>query len=112
MFKKIVVNKIIFVMIGLLVLGIIKSVFAEKKPAKMSATGEIKQVMKKQEEAWNRGDLDSFMVHYWNSPNLRFVSKTKVRMGWQNVYNNYHEKENKQQTFYFFVHTWEYFPHN
>jgi hypothetical protein len=91
MFKKIVVNKIIFVMIGLLVFGISEGVYAGKKPAKKSATEEIKQVMQKQEEAWNRGDLDSFMVHYWNSPNLRFVSKTKVRMGWQNVYNNYHE---------------------
>ncbi len=91
MIKKIAKNKIIVVMIGLLLLGISEAVYADKKPVKKTPEAEIKQVMLMQEEAWNRGDLDSFMVHYWNSPKLRFVSKTKVRMGWQNVYNNYHE---------------------
>lgn len=90
MIKKLAKNKII-VVIGLFLLGLIQVVYADKSPVKKTPEAEIKQVMLMQEEAWNRGDLDSFMVHYWNSPNLRFVSKTRVRMGWQSVYNNYHE---------------------
>ena len=49
----------------------------------------IKQVLKLQQNAWNNGSVDSFMLHYWNSPELRFVSKKGVSNGWQKVSDNY-----------------------
>ncbi len=91
MIKKIAERRLIIGILWVILLSITQMAYADKKPAKKAPTEEIKLVMEMQEKAWNRGDLDSFMVHYWNSPNLRFVSKTKVRMGWQSVYNNYHE---------------------
>jgi hypothetical protein len=49
----------------------------------------IKLVLLAQEEAWNKGDLDGFMQHYWNSTELQFVSKNGVKKGWQSVYDSY-----------------------
>lgn len=49
----------------------------------------ILQVLKKQQAAWNKGNIDSFMTGYWNSPELRFLSKNGVRYGWQAVSDNY-----------------------
>lgn len=49
----------------------------------------ILQVLKKQQAAWNKGSIDSFMLGYWNSPELRFLSKNGVRYGWQSVTDNY-----------------------
>ncbi|MDZ4668529.1 MAG: hypothetical protein SGJ00_11700 [bacterium] len=60
----------------------------KEKPAK-NGEKQIRAIMLNQEQAWNRGNLDSFMLYYWNSPKLRFVSKNKVSFGWQQVYDNY-----------------------
>ena len=49
----------------------------------------ILQVLKKQQAAWNNGSIDSFMLGYWNSPELRFLSKNGLRYGWQAVTDNY-----------------------
>ncbi len=49
----------------------------------------INAILSKQEAAWNNGNLDSFMLYYWHSPELRFVSKNGVRKGWQAVYDSY-----------------------
>jgi hypothetical protein len=49
----------------------------------------ILQVLKKQQSAWNKGNIDSFMTGYSNSPELRFVSKNGVRYCWQTVSDNY-----------------------
>src|ERR1044072_743116 len=50
---------------------------------------EITSILQLQRAAWNNGNLDSFMLYYWHSPELRFVSKKGVRKGWQEVYDNY-----------------------
>ncbi len=49
----------------------------------------ITNIIHLQETAWNNGNLDSFMLYYWNSQELRFVSKKGVNKGWQQVYDNY-----------------------
>lgn len=49
----------------------------------------ILQVLKKQQAAWNNGSIDSFMLGYWNSPELRFLSKNGLRYGWQTVTDYY-----------------------
>ncbi|OYU96012.1 MAG: DUF4440 domain-containing protein [Bacteroidetes bacterium B1(2017)] len=50
---------------------------------------QVMKVLKLQECAWNNANLDSFMLFYWNSPDLRFVSKNGVKKGWQPVYDGY-----------------------
>ena len=49
----------------------------------------IKLVLSQQQNSWNNGSIDSFMMFYWNSPELRFVSKKGVSYGWQKVNDNY-----------------------
>ena len=49
----------------------------------------ISEVMNKQEAAWNSGDLDAFMVGYWESDSLTFIGKSGVNKGWQTTLDNY-----------------------
>jgi len=53
------------------------------------AIGMIQQVMDRQEEAWNRGDLEGFMQGYWQSDSLRFIGKRGITYGWQATLDNY-----------------------
>ena len=48
----------------------------------------IRQVMTRQQEAWNRGDIPGFMAGYENSPNTTFVGKDVTR-GYQPVLERY-----------------------
>jgi ketosteroid isomerase-like protein len=42
-----------------------------------------------QAAAWNRGDIDGFMEHYWKSEDLTFSSGGKTTRGWQTTKDNY-----------------------
>lgn len=57
--------------------------------AQNSAETTIRQIMARQEAAWNRGDLESFMEGYWKSDNLRFIGKSGLTYGWQQTLDNY-----------------------
>lgn len=63
---------------------------AQTRPA--SATGDeiaIRQLLDKQTQAWNRGDIETFMETYWKSDSLMFIGKSGVTYGWTNTLNNY-----------------------
>lgn len=49
----------------------------------------IRDMLGKQNEAWNRGDLDGFMNGYWNNDSLMFVGKSGVTYGYKNTFDNY-----------------------
>ena len=53
------------------------------------ATAEIRQIMAAQESAWNRGNLDQFMVGYWQSDSLRFIGSRGLTYGWAQTLANY-----------------------
>ena len=50
---------------------------------------EIRDIMKSQEDCWNKGDLDCFMQGYWKSDELVFVGSGGPRYGWQVTLNGY-----------------------
>ena len=52
------------------------------------AESAMKKVLADQVAAWNRGDIDSFMGGYKDSPETTFIGKT-VRHGWQQVRERY-----------------------
>jgi ketosteroid isomerase-like protein len=54
-----------------------------------SAKTAVEQVIRAQQEAWNRHDLDGFMAGYWNSPELTFFSGATERSGWQATIDRY-----------------------
>jgi ketosteroid isomerase-like protein len=54
-----------------------------------STKGEIEHVLRTQQEAWNRHELEGFMAGYWNSPELTFFSGAKENQGWQATMDRY-----------------------
>ncbi len=52
----------------------------------------IEHVMRAQQQAWNRHDLEGFMAGYWNSPELTFFSGGTESKGWQAAMDRYRAK--------------------
>jgi ketosteroid isomerase-like protein len=53
---------------------------------------EIQYVLKAQQDAWNRGDIDAFMNGYAQSASTVFVSEDKITRGWETVRERYRVK--------------------
>ncbi|MGA7514707.1 MAG: DUF4440 domain-containing protein [Candidatus Sulfotelmatobacter sp.] len=49
----------------------------------------IERLLRKQQEAWNRHDLEGFMAGYWRSPQLTFFSQGKEQDGWDATIQRY-----------------------
>ncbi|HEY5048480.1 MAG TPA: DUF4440 domain-containing protein [Rhizomicrobium sp.] len=49
----------------------------------------VELVLMRQQSAWNRGDIESFMAGYWKSPDVRFVSGDKITRGWKEMLARY-----------------------
>jgi len=49
----------------------------------------ITAVLSAQQAAWNRGDVDAFLVGYWQSPELTFSGATGISRGWDGVLARY-----------------------
>jgi ketosteroid isomerase-like protein len=58
------------------------SSFAQDKEA-------VIKVLEDQRQAWNRGDIDSYMLGYWKSDSLVFVGKAAPVYGWQGTLDRY-----------------------
>lgn len=62
------------------------AVSAEDREADRRA---IQAVLTAQQQAWNRGDVDAFLVGYWHSPELTFSGSSGVSRGWDGVLARY-----------------------
>jgi hypothetical protein len=49
----------------------------------------IRQILANQTMAWNKGDLTSFMIGYWESDSLVYIGKNGPSYGYTNTLNNY-----------------------
>lgn len=49
----------------------------------------VERVLRQQQEAWNRHDLDGFMTGYEKSEDLTFFSGANGRKGWQSTLDRY-----------------------
>ena len=78
------------VFITLLII-ISSSIFSQTKPARPAGGDEteVRNVLAKQNAAWNRGDVDAFMVGYWENDSLMFIGKSGVTYGYKNTLANY-----------------------
>jgi len=57
-----------------------------------NATAQIFSVLRAQQDAWNRGDIDGFMNGYARSASTVFVSEDTIRRGWETVRERYRKK--------------------
>jgi len=46
-------------------------------------------VLRAQQSAWNRADVDAFLEGYWHSPELTFSGSSGVARGWDGVLARY-----------------------
>ena len=53
---------------------------------------KIIQMLHAQDAAWNNGEIDGFMLHYWASEDLRFASGGMVNRGWQATSDGYKKR--------------------
>lgn len=52
---------------------------------------EIREVLDRQVDAWNEGDLDKFMETYWKSDSLQFIG-SQITSGWQATLDGYKQR--------------------
>jgi hypothetical protein len=69
-------------------------------PALLSAQDKDKQqilsILERQTNDWNRGDIDRFMVGYWNNDSLMFIGQSGITYGYKKTLENY--KKNYSDT--------------
>ena len=53
---------------------------------------DVQTVFDAQVAAWNAGDIDAFMEHYWKSDELTFSSGGKTTRGWNATQARYRER--------------------
>jgi uncharacterized protein (TIGR02246 family) len=76
--------------VAMLALGLVSGFWA--RALAEDAAGEIRAVLAQQAEAWNRGDIDAFMEHYWKSDELTFSSGGQTTRGWKSTKENYQRR--------------------
>jgi hypothetical protein len=50
---------------------------------------KLTSLMMEQQLAWNNGNLEGFMKHYWVSDSLVFIGKNGPKYGWKQTLSNY-----------------------
>ncbi len=73
----------------LISLAFVLNIAAQSDRQETKAAADIRAVMDDQSAAWNRGDIDGFMVGYWRSEKLVFISGDNVTRGWQPTLDRY-----------------------
>jgi ketosteroid isomerase-like protein len=73
----------------LLVAGASFRAAAQNSDPRAADRAKIAAVLTAQQSAWNRGDVDSFIVGYWESPELTFSGSSGVARGFEGVRQRY-----------------------
>ncbi|HLG14588.1 MAG TPA: DUF4440 domain-containing protein [Blastocatellia bacterium] len=63
-----------------------------RKAAESPAARQVRIVLDRQVEAWNRRDLEAFMSGYWHSEKLSFYSNGTKTAGWQGALERYRQR--------------------
>ena len=87
-YRKMVVAGLL-VVVGIFFLLAQNPVFAKPADDRATDRNAIQAVLSAQQTAWNRGDLDAFLVGYWHSPELTFSGSSGVARGWDSVMTRY-----------------------
>ncbi len=52
---------------------------------------DVRALLDRQQDAWNRHDLEGFMAGYWKSEDLTFFSGGSITRGWQPTLDRYRQ---------------------
>ena len=70
---------------------------AKAESEAVSPVAQIRAVLYAQREAWNRGDVDAYMIGYAKSEATEFVSGDTLTRGWQTVRDRYKKKYDSRE---------------
>jgi len=90
--SKIRVSRLVVLSLGLFLICFVlaQDRLLSKSPDSRDADrAAINGVLRSQQVAWNRGDVDAFLVGYWQSPELTFSGTSGVSRGWDGVLARY-----------------------
>ena len=81
----------LFLLTVCVLFAFVPTVYSRQKSEADAGAGKaaVEQVLRTQQEAWNRHDLEGFMAGYWNSAELTFFSGAKQTAGWQATLDRY-----------------------
>jgi hypothetical protein len=68
----------------MLLLGIVTGLSAQSK-----AERSIRELLDRQTRDWNQGNIEGFMIGYWENDSLMFIGKSGITYGWQKTLANY-----------------------
>ncbi|MEK6284669.1 MAG: nuclear transport factor 2 family protein [Acidobacteriota bacterium] len=92
MLRKNLVNIGFGICAGLLLMPAVPAFAKQKSTPEPRAAREIRDVLDRQVQAWNRRDLESFMQGYWRSPDLTFYSGGTRVAGWEETLTRYRNR--------------------
>ena len=75
-----------------LIISVSICVFATAHINAQDVEAEVTQLLNRQAEAWNNGDLHQFMMGYHASDKLQFLGSAGLTEGWDEVLQRYIEK--------------------
>lgn len=73
----------LFFSLGIVIFG------AALSSALPNPEADVRTLLERQQDAWNRHDLEGFMAGYWKSEDLTFFSGGSVTRGWQPTLDRY-----------------------
>lgn len=81
--------RIFLARVSLCLLSIVLPLASASGQSIQSVTADVEQVLREQQNAWNRRDLEGFMSGYWKSADLTFFSGAQRTAGWQGALDRY-----------------------
>jgi uncharacterized protein (TIGR02246 family) len=79
----------LFVSLSLVIFG---AALSSGFPTGLEPEAEVRALLERQQNAWNRHDLEGFMAGYWKSEELTFFSGGSVTCGWQPTLDRYRQR--------------------
>jgi uncharacterized protein (TIGR02246 family) len=77
--------------LALLIAAVAPARHAPQSPNRSGDRSAITAVLTAQQDAWNKGDVDTFLQGYWRSPELTFSGTSGIVRGWEGVLARYKE---------------------
>jgi ketosteroid isomerase-like protein len=77
---------------GLLIAGPVVAALLLRSTSPSADRQAIREVLLRQQTAWNEHNLEEFMAGYWHSPDLAFVSGADVTTGWDATLERYRKR--------------------
>ncbi|HEU4608097.1 MAG TPA: nuclear transport factor 2 family protein [Chitinophagaceae bacterium] len=74
---------------GLYLLFFFLPLLHENASAQSKAETAIKKILQHQVDAWNKGDLESFMQGYWHNDSLMYIGKSGITYGYEKTLATY-----------------------